>query len=774
MQLRNMWIFAVVVCLSGTVANAEVADREVSPATVERLKALGRVWGKVRYFHPGMLEARLDWDKAGEEAIASTLAAADADSFRAAVNAMLAQLGDPQSRVVAAGADRKTDARLVTQHEVTLEFPEKDVALIRVNDWRGVTADANPIAADIFGGVLDQLESTPNVIVDFRRFDEPGIGFADLSAFVVPRALEPLVAALSPHDLVLPSRVQVIHSGFASERWRLDNYYAATLSKAHRRLKKSGNAPIDRFIVFVYDEHGGFVTPFANALAGQGAGTSIVEGAAPSGGLSTAVPLPGSDHSAVVSTAVLGNADGSRGPIVAAYTEAPGDPAGPDAALVAALDAVRSRFVGEPAGSASSPLLQVYDREYRDQTEPTEAQRILAAFKLWNAFEYFFPYHDLMDEDWSGALGEALPEFIRAEDSIAYAKAVSRLAAKGQDTHITIDAPGYGRFLGTHTPNIQTILVDDGSLVVKEVIDEELSRSGRVRVGDIVTHVDAEAVSERMERLRPFVPASTEGSYKLRLESRLLAGEEGSEVSVTLRREGERRPVKLTLTRDTYYYLPTLVEQAAARRDHPKMQLLDGEIAYFNIGRMKPADEEAAVSLLMGSKGAVFDMRGYPNGGHIGIAAALATEARPSARIVEPFVFQAADFSAAWKTTIQTVQPGERHFPHPVVLLVNHVGISAAEHYSMLVKSAGRDRVTIVGTPTNGANGVITDIALPGAARVTFTGMQAAWADGSRLQRRGIVPDVHAEPTVESVRAGRDAVFDVGLKVLRKRMGESQ
>jgi C-terminal processing protease CtpA/Prc len=49
-----------------------------------------------------------------------------------------------------------------------------------------------------------------------------------------------------------------------------------------------------------------------------------------------------------------------------------------------------------------------------------------------------------------------------------------------------------------------------------------------------------------------------------------------------------------------------------------------------------------------------------------------------------------------------------------------------------------------------------------------FTGDEVRHADGRRLQRIGLVPDVRVEPTVEGIRAGRDEVLERALALLRQ------
>ncbi len=63
--------------------------------------------------------------------------------------------------------------------------------------------------------------------------------------------------------------------------------------------------------------------------------------------------------------------------------------------------------------------------------------------------------------------------------------------------------------------------------------------------------------------------------------------------------------------------------------------------------------------------------------------------------------------------------------------------------------------------------GDVTTLTLPGGVTVRFSGHDVRHADGRQLQRVGLVPDLHARPTLEGVRAGRDEVLEHALVFLR-------
>ena len=46
--------------------------------------------------------------------------------------------------------------------------------------------------------------------------------------------------------------------------------------------------------------------------------------------------------------------------------------------------------------------------------------RVLALFRLWAIIEYWYPYRNLLDDDWHAVLREVLPRFVGASDWDAY------------------------------------------------------------------------------------------------------------------------------------------------------------------------------------------------------------------------------------------------------------------------------------------------------------------------------------------------------------------
>jgi hypothetical protein len=175
------------------------------------------------------------------------------------------------------------------------------------------------------------------------------------------------------------------------------------------------------------------------------------------------------------------------------------------------------------------------------------------------------------------------------------------------------------------------------------------------------------------------------------------------------------------------------------------------------------ADFKASLAAAVGSTGLVIDMRGYPGTEHYEIARRLIPEAF-SSPLFGVTTHDGPDLTSFESSAYDWAPLSNPSFAGPIVLLVGHRSVSAAENFSTMLVDA--DRVTVVGRNSAATNGNITGVLLPGGFAFTFTGMEVLHADGNPFHGIGIVPDVEVPLTAEAFAAGADPELLAAIEVL--------
>jgi len=111
-----------------------------------------------------------------------------------------------------------------------------------------------------------------------------------------------------------------------------------------------------------------------------------------------------------------------------------------------------------------------------------------------------------------------------------------------------------------------------------------------------------------------------------------------------------------------------------------------------------------------------------------------------------------------------TLTPQKPHYTGKLAILVDETSQSQAEYTAMAFRSA--PHAIVVGSMTAGADGNVSQIALPGGLNTMISGIGVFYPDKKPTQRVGIVPDIEVKPTIAGIRAGRDAVLDEAVRQL--------
>ena len=96
---RPLGWFAAAIIMLGSPPSIS-AQAPVDSARLERVMALGKLWGMIGLFHPYLAYRNINWDSALVVALPLAERATNREEYAAAVRRMLVPLGDPATRVI--------------------------------------------------------------------------------------------------------------------------------------------------------------------------------------------------------------------------------------------------------------------------------------------------------------------------------------------------------------------------------------------------------------------------------------------------------------------------------------------------------------------------------------------------------------------------------------------------------------------------------------------------------------------------------------------------
>jgi hypothetical protein len=385
---------------------------------------------------------------------------------------------------------------------------------------------------------------------------------------------------------------------------------------------------------------------------------------------------------------------------------------------------------------------------YRDLDHVDAGYRILAAFRLWNIIEYWFPYRDLIDESWDGVLRELLPVFIEADDHDEYERALLQLSACVHDTHVNIMTAVHER-----PPRGPCGLPVEFHFIDGQAVVSRARERHPLQPGDILLELDGRPLADLIDEWRPWHAASNEAARLLDIAAVLSRGECGP-FDAVIDREGRQLELELERVAAVGSY----DERRVDGRPGDAFQRLGEHVAYLNPAWIGVDEIPNYVEAAIAARGLVIDLRSYPEWLVYSLGPHLVDAPTPFARFTEPDLSNPGAFT--WTESVELV-PEPPHYAGKVVILVNEITISRGEFTALAFRSVPGSLV--IGSTTAGADGNASLINLPGGDLTMISGIGVFYPDKRPTQRVGIVPDITVRPTREGIRDGRDELLERAL-----------
>ncbi|WP_018949795.1 S41 family peptidase [Thioalkalivibrio sp. ALMg11] len=259
--------------------------------------------------------------------------------------------------------------------------------------------------------------------------------------------------------------------------------------------------------------------------------------------------------------------------------------------------------------------------------------------------------------------------------------------------------------------------MEDGFVKVIAPIDDTPASRAGVEAGDLIIRLDGESVKGM---------SLSDAVAKMR-------GEKGSDITLTILRDGEDRPKEITITRD-------VIKVQSVRSE-----ILEDGFGYVRVSNFQQRtarDLVRAIEDLQEKgelKGLVLDLRNNPGGilnGSVGVADAFLEEG-----LIVYTEGRLEDSQFRYRAS-----PGDVLKGAPMVVLVNRGSASASE----IVAGALQDhkRAVIMGQNTFGKGSVQTILPLTQNTGIKLTTARYFTPDGRSINEDGIDPDIRLQQLV--------------------------
>ena len=259
--------------------------------------------------------------------------------------------------------------------------------------------------------------------------------------------------------------------------------------------------------------------------------------------------------------------------------------------------------------------------------------------------------------------------------------------------------------------------MEDGFVKVIAPIDDTPAQRAGVMAGDLVIRLDDTPVK----------------GMTLSEAVKVMRGKPGTDIELTIVRDGLDKPLQITITRDIIKVKSVKSRMLEPGYGYLRISQFQSKTADYLVDAMDDLRKENDGPL----KGLILDLRNNP-GGVLNGAVAVSDAFLDKGLIVYT-EGRLPDSSLRFNATPDDVADGA-----PIVVLVNQGSASASE----IVAGALQDhkRALIIGARTFGKGSVQTILPLSGGTALKLTTARYYTPSGRSIQAEGINPDIELEP----------------------------
>ena len=402
-----------------------------------------------------------------------------------------------------------------------------------------------------------------------------------------------------------------------------------------------------------------------------------------------------------------------------------------------------------------------HENAYPNMPYPDDGFRLLSLYRYWNMIKYFYPNKHLTNKKWNTVLKEYIPKFINSKNELEYELAALMLIGELDDSHANLWAGGdkISEFRGTNFAPFRGEFIEN-KFVVTDYYNPEFSGAAKLKIGDIITHINGKTINSIVDSLTPYYPASNEAAMLRDISIDLLRS---SQNTMNLRYISDNKSKEDEISLYPKEKL-NMYHWYKVNKDDKCFKLLANNIGYITLATIKNEDVPEIKKSFKYTKGIIIDIRNYPSTFvPFALGSYFVSKRTPFVKFTQGNIDNPGEFTFTKSTEIAS---DNNDYNGQLVVLVNENSQSQAEYTAMALRAT--ENSTIIGSTTAGADGNVSTIFLPGGLRTMISGIGIYYPNGKETQRIGIVPDITVKPTIEGIKKSKDEVLEKAIELINK------
>lgn len=399
-------------------------------------------------------------------------------------------------------------------------------------------------------------------------------------------------------------------------------------------------------------------------------------------------------------------------------------------------------------------LVRKYDN---NNEELSQEEKIMGIIKTWTIVKYFYIHPNLCSIDWENSLGKYLELAQNTSSDKEYYILIQEMMATLNDSHVSTFHPSILDFSEIFVAPVQFDWIEDKVIIT--AIDSTVKAD--INVGDEITSINDLTVDDILkEETKRISSSNRQGLLTTLINPGYFIGASGSKIKFSIKSNGKRKTVEIPRTMYVFQFMGFGDNRQASA-------VFDNEIGYLNLAALTNTTHlENELIKIKDTKSLIIDLRNsYPTADYQKFLQMLCQSTVATRRSEVPVISAAQ--AKVWQYEVSTVSPvSSFSYEKPIIVLIDKTMISRPEDVAIALKSF--PNVLFVGEQTQGTDGEVTKIHLPGAGETSFTGQIIKFGDGENFQRTGIIPDIKVQRTIDGVRNNKDEILEKAIEVLNK------